>query len=104
MGEFSTLGSTVVFETSADDYAEIWVDGELTRAVGQQGGSVIAGWNASNRLVIGRDVKPGQKIQIAVFGANGPLSNPSTNFIWIRLAKLDFYRGERGPVAITPVK
>jgi len=104
VGEFSTLGSTVVFETSADDYAEIWVDGELTRAVGQQGGSVIAGWNASNRLVIGRDVKPGQKIQIAVFGANGPLSNPSTNFIWIRLAKLDFYRGERGPVAITPVK
>ena len=85
-----------------DDYAEIWVDGELTRAVGQQGGSVIAGWNASNRLVIGRNVKPGQKIQIAVFGANGPLSNPPTNFIWMRLAKLDFYRGERGPVAITP--
>ena len=102
VGEFSTLGSTVVFETSVDDYAEIWVDGELTRAVGQQGGSVIAGWNASNRLVIGRDVKPGQKIQIAVFGANGPLSNPPTNFIWMRLAKLDFYRGERGPVAITP--
>ena len=102
VGEFSTLGSTVVFETSVDDYAEIWVDGELTRAVGQQGGSVIAGWNASNRLVIGRNVKPGQKIQIAVFGANGPLSNPPTNFIWMRLAKLDFYRGERGPVAITP--
>jgi gluconolactonase len=102
VGEFSTLGSTVVFETSVDDYAEIWVDGELTRAVGQQGGSVIAGWNASNRLVIGRDVKPGQKIQIAVFGANGPLSNPPTNFIWMRLAKLDFYRGERGPVAVTP--
>jgi gluconolactonase len=102
VGEFSTLGSTVVFETSVDDYAEIWVDGELTRAVGQQGGSVISGWNASNRLVIGRDVKPGQKIQIAVFGANGPLSNPPTNFIWMRLAKLDFYRGERGPVAITP--
>src|SRR5690242_9040500 len=99
---FSTAGSTVVFETSVDDYAEIWVDGELTRAVGQQGGSVIAGWNATNRLVIGRDVKPGQKIQIAVFGANGPLSNPPTNFIWMRLAKLDFYRGEHGPVAIAP--
>src|SRR5271166_1637096 len=26
---FSTLGSTVVFETSIDDYAEVWVDGEL---------------------------------------------------------------------------
>jgi len=85
-----------------DDYAEVWVDGELTRAVGQRGGSVIAGWNASNRLVIGRDVKPGQRIQLAIFGANGPLSNPPTNFIWMRLARLDFYRGERGPVAITP--
>jgi gluconolactonase len=102
IGDFPTRGSTVVFETSVDDYAEIWVDGELIRATGQRGGSVIAGWNASNRLVIGRDVKPGQKIQLAIFGANGPLSNPPTNFIWMRLARLDFYRGERGPVAITP--
>jgi hypothetical protein len=46
IGTFSTLGSTVVFETSVDDYAEVWVDGELTRAVGQRGGSVILGWNA----------------------------------------------------------
>ena len=102
IGDFPTLGSTVVFETSVDDYAEVWVDGELTRAVGQRGGSIVAGWNASNRLVIGRDVKPGQKIQLAIFGANGPLSNPPTNFIWMRLARLDFYKGQRGPVAITP--
>jgi gluconolactonase len=102
VGDFPTLGSTVVFETSVDDYAEVWVDGELTRAVGQRGGSVIGGWNASNQLVIGRDVRPGQKIQLAIFGANGPLSNPPTNFIWMRLARLDFYKGERGPVAITP--
>jgi len=102
IGEFSTLGSTVVFETSVDDYAEVWVDGELTRALGQRGGSVIAGWNAPNRLVIGRNVKPGQEVQLAVFGANGPLSNPPTNFIWMRTARLDFYAGQRGPVAITP--
>jgi len=102
VGGFSTRGSTVVFETSVDDYAEVWVDGELTRALGQRGGSVIAGWNASNRLVIGRDVKPGQKVQLAVFGANGPLSNPPTNFIWMRVARLDFYPGPRGPVAIPP--
>ena len=102
IGDFSTLGSTVVFETSVDDYAEVWVDGELTRAFGQRGGSVVAGWNASNRLIIGRDVRPGQKIQLAIFGANGPLSNPPTNFIWMRLARLDLYVGQRGPVAITP--
>jgi len=91
-----------VFETSVDDYAEVWVDGELTRTPGQRGGSVVAGGNASNRLVIARDVKPGQKIQLAIFGANGPLSNPPTNFIWVREAKLDFYRGSDVPLALTP--
>lgn len=102
VGDFDPTGSTVVFETALDDYAEVWVDGELTRKLGQMGGSVISGWNAPNRLVIGRDVKPGQQIQIAVFGINGPISNPPTNFIWVREAKLDFYRGTRGPIAITP--
>jgi gluconolactonase len=102
VGEFDPTGSTLVFETALDDYAEVWVDGELTRRVGQMGGSVVSGWNAPNRLIIGRDVKPGQQIQIAVFGINGPLSNPPTNFIWVREAKLEFYRGTRGPIASTP--
>src|SRR5262245_2237055 len=58
VGSFDPTGSTLVFATSIDDYAEIWVDGELPRAAGQSGGSVIKGWNAENRLVVGRDVKP----------------------------------------------
>lgn len=100
---FSTAGSTVVYQTALDDYAEVWVDGELSRYLGQKGGSVVAGWNAPNRLVIGRGVKPGQKIQLAIFGINGPISNPPTNFIWVREAKLEFYKGETiGPIAITP--
>src|SRR6185437_11284685 len=69
---------------------------------GQSGGSVVSGWNAGNRLVVGRNVKPGQKIQLAVFGINGPISNPPTNYIWVREAKLDFYKGETGPLAIAP--
>ena len=86
-----------------DDYAEIWVDGELPRAAGQSGGSVVAGWNAVNRLVIARNAKPGQQIQLAVFGINGPISNPPTNFIYMRHAKLAFFRDPSpGPVAITP--
>ncbi len=100
---YSTAGSTVVFETALDDYAEVWVNGELSRYLGQKGGSVVAGWNAANRLVVGRDVHPGQKIQLAIFGINGPISDPPTNFIWVREAKLDFYKGENsGPLAITP--
>lgn len=103
---FDPTGSTVVFETALDDYAEIWVDGELSRALGQMGGSVISGWNAPNRLIIGRQVKPGQQIQLAVFGANGPLSNPPTNFIWMRYARLEFFKTNAPavPLALTPAE
>jgi len=102
IGEFDTLGSMVVFDTSVDDYAEVWVDGELPRAQGQSGGSVIKGWNAANRVVIGRHVRPGQQIQLAVFGANGPLSSPPTNYIYLRHARLEFYPGDPEPHALPP--
>lgn len=102
IGDFDPAGSTVVFQTALDDYAEVWVDGELTRHLGQMGGSVISGWNAPNRLIVARNVKPGQQIQLAIFGVNGPISNPPTNFIWVREAKLDFYRGSNAPLALVP--
>ncbi len=102
VGDFDPTGSTVVFETALDDYAEVWVDGELARGLGQRGGSIVGGWNAANRLIVGRNVQPGQQIQLAVFGINGPISNPPTNFIWVRFAKLEFYKEEAGPVAMTP--
>ena len=102
IGSFDPAGSTLVFATSVDDYAEIWVDGELPRAAGQSGGSVIRGWNAENRLLVGRDVKPGQKIQLAIFGINGPVSNPPTNYIYMRYARLEFHKVSSVPVAIIP--
>lgn len=95
VGSFSTTGSTVVFEIVIDDYAEVWVDGELPQILGTRGGALAAGWNAPNRVVIARDVQPGQTIQLAVFGANAPLSDPPGNFIWVRSATLDFFRPER---------
>jgi gluconolactonase len=99
VGDFETRGTTAVFETSLDDYAEIWVDGEIPRAFAQSGGSVVKGWNAPNRLIVGRNVEPGQKIQLAVFGINGPISVAPTNYIWMRLAKLDFYGKDKGATA-----
>ncbi len=103
IGERPTQGMTLVFQTAADDYAEVWVDGELPRAQGQSGGSVVAGWNASNRLVVARNVKPGQKIQLAVFGANGPLSAPPTNYIYLKEAKLEFHAADVAlPIALPP--
>ncbi len=52
IGSVDPRGSTVVFETIVDDYAGVWVDGELPRGLGQRGGSVSSGWNAPNRPVI----------------------------------------------------
>ena len=95
IGSFDPTGSTVAFEIVIDDYSEIWVDGKLPRVLGQPGGPVIKGFNAPNRLVIGRNVQPGQKIQLAVFGANGPISFSPNNFIWIKSATLDFYKSPK---------
>lgn len=103
VGDLDPTGATVVLDTVVDDYAEVWVDGELRHEIGQRGGSVVAGWNAPNRLVVGRGVLPGQVIQLAIFGINAPLSDPPPNFIWMRSARLDFYgepRAERWPVAV----
>ena len=102
IGAFDPTGSTVWFEISVDDYAEVWVNGELPRRFGQRGGSVVNGWNAPNRLVVGRDVKPGKTIQLAVFGINGPISQSPTNYIYVRRARLEFVEGTTEPVAVEP--
>ena len=92
IGSFDPAGSTVVLEVAIDDYAEVWVDGKLPLVLGQPGGQLIKGFNAPNRVALTRNARPGQKIQLAVFGINGPLSNPPGNFIWVRSATLDFYK------------
>jgi gluconolactonase len=95
IGDFDPTGATVVFETVLDDYAEIWVDGELPVALGDTGGRVVAGFNAPNRVVLTQDAWPGQRFQLAVFGVNGPISASPRNYIWMRTATLDFYAPER---------
>lgn len=92
VGGFDVTGSTAVFELVVDDYAEIWVDGKLPLVLGQTGGQLIKGFNAPNRVVLTTDARPGQQIQLAIFGINGPVSHPPVNFIWVRSATLDFYR------------
>lgn len=95
IGSFDPTGSTAVFEIIIDDYAEVWVNGKLPLVLGQTGGQLIKGFNAPNRVIVARNVTPGQQIQLAILGANGPLSNPPGNFIWVRSASLDFYRAAR---------
>jgi gluconolactonase len=101
IGSFDPTGSTVVFEVAVDDYAEIWVDGKLPLALGQSGGQLIKGFNTPNRVLLTRQARPGQKIQLAIFGINGPLSNPPGNFIWVRSATLDFHKTNQiGPTQL----
>ncbi|MEX5212982.1 MAG: SMP-30/gluconolactonase/LRE family protein [Nitrospiraceae bacterium] len=95
IGDFDPTGSTVVFEIVIDDYAEVWVNGTLPLALGQTGGQAIKGFNAPNRVVVTRQARPGDRIQLAVLGVNGPLSKPPGNFIWVRSVSLDFYVSSR---------
>ena len=91
IGDTPVAGATVVFEVVVDDYAEVWVNGELPIALGDRGGPVAAGFNAPNRVVLTRDARPGDEFVVAVFGINGPISASPRNYIWMRSATLDVY-------------
>jgi gluconolactonase len=95
VGDFDPTGATIVFEVVIDDYAEVWVNGELPHALGDTGGPVAAGFNAPNRVVLTHDAHPGDTFAISVFGINGPISTSPRNYIWMRTATLDFYAPER---------
>jgi gluconolactonase len=98
---FDPTGATAVFECTVDDYAEVWVDGRLDRALGQAGGAVVGGFNVPNRVVLTRDARPGQSFRIAVFGMNGPISASPSNYIWLRNATVDFYGPDAAATAAT---
>jgi len=102
VGGVALNGQSVVLQVTLDDYAEVWVDGELARPFGVGGGSVIAGWNAPNRVTLTRHAKSGDKITIAIFGVNGPISDTPSNYIFVREARLEVYAGTPGPQAVVP--
>ena len=90
---FATDGAKAVLRVNVDDYAEIWVNGELPRAAGRPSPACIQGFNMPHRLVLGDNiVHVGDKFEIAVFGINGPISAAPANFLWFREAKVEFYR------------
>jgi len=103
VGAFSTAGATVVLEVVVDDYAEIWVDGKLPRVLGQTGGAPIKGFNAPNRIVLANNAQSGPTIHPAIFGINGPIADPPSNFIWIRSATLEFPLRVRSRWPLDPV-
>jgi gluconolactonase len=102
IGDLDPTGCTVVFEVVVDDYAEVWVNGQLPTALGDSGGQVVAGFNAPNRVLLTRNAQPGQTFRLAVFGMNGPISASPRNYIWVRGAALDFYTSEQA-ATVEPV-
>jgi gluconolactonase len=90
---FETAGAKAVLRVNVDDYAEVWVNGEMPRAAGRPSPATIQGFNMPNRLVLGGNVvQPGDRFEIAVFAINGPISAAPANFLWFREAKVEFFR------------
>jgi hypothetical protein len=89
---FDTAGAKTVLTVNVDDYAEVWVNGEMPRAAGRPSPAAIQGFNMPNRLVLRDTIDPGEKFEIAVFAINGPISAAPANFLWFREAKIEFYR------------
>jgi gluconolactonase len=90
--EFETAGAMMVLRINVDDYAEIWVNGEMPRVAGRPSPYTIQGFNMPHRLVLANPVAPGSKFAIAVFAINGPISAAPANFLWFREAKIEFFR------------
>ena len=89
---FATAGAKTVLTVNVDDYAEVWINGEMPRAAGRPSPAAIQGFNMPNRLVLRDTVEVGERFEVAVFAINGPISAAPANFLWFREAKVEFYR------------
>jgi gluconolactonase len=92
IGNFDTANAKAVLTAYVDDYAEVWVNGEVPRRLGITSPATIQGYNIPNRVVIADAVKAGDKVEIAIFGINGPISVVPTNFVFFRQASVEFYK------------
>ena len=86
---FDTAGAMTVLRVNVDDYAEIWVNGEMPRAAGRTSPGRSRASTCLDRLVLSRTVAPGDQFGIAVFAINGPISAAPANFLWFREAKIE---------------
>jgi gluconolactonase len=92
IGNFETAGAKAVITVYVDDYAEVWLNGEMPRRAGITSPATIQGFNIPNRVVLSDAVKAGDKFEIAIFGINGPISVAPTNFVFFRQASVEFYK------------
>ena len=96
VGDLDVAGLSAVFEIVVDDYAEVWVNGGCRAASASR--AARSSPASTRRTASSSPATPGRarRSSIAVFAANGPLSDPPSNYIWVRSATLDFYRPRPG--------
>ena len=92
IGNFETEGAKAVLTSYVDDYAEVWINGQMPRRAGITSPATIQGFNIPNRVVLADSVKAGDKFQAAIFGINGPISVAPANFLFFRQASIEFYK------------
>jgi gluconolactonase len=92
IGDFDPTGAKAVLTAYVDDYAEVWLNGEMPRSAGVTSPATIQGFNIPNRVVLSDSVKPGDTFEIAIFGINGPISVAPANFVFFRQASVEFYK------------
>ena len=80
----AVAGARLWFETNADNYGEVWVNGGIDRSAG-----AIVGLNVPHRVELAASAEPGAGYVIACLVANGPLAEPRGG-VFLRYAYLAF--------------
>src|SRR5438093_3925341 len=86
IGNFETAGAKAVLTAYVDDYAEVWVNGQMPRRAGITSPATIQGFNIPNRVVLADSAKAGAGLQVALLGINVPISAAPANFLLFRQA------------------
>jgi gluconolactonase len=92
IGAFDTADAQVVLQVLVDDYAEVWINGQMPRRAGFPSPATIQGFNMPNRVMLSTKASAGDKFQVAIFGINGPISVAPANTVWFREAKVQLYK------------
>src|SRR5262249_18571142 len=63
IGDFDLSKPAVaVLNVLVDDYAEVWINGQMPRRSGYPSPATIQGLNMPNRVVLGTEVKAGDRL------------------------------------------
>src|SRR5262249_23941543 len=90
---FDTAGAKAGFCVTVDDYAEVWINDAMPRTPGRLSPGAIQGFNMPYRIVLQDGaLSSGDRFEVAVFAINGPISAAPGNFLFVREAKVEFFR------------